>query len=137
MQTQLRDRYLKDSRCRNGLYLVGWFTSPRWDEKDYREGKSCKMSIEDAQHLFQQQATDLSQNTCTIKSYVLNLSLSRRRGEKMPYIRRDKTNADPNARVVYADTETEKILTENGFVKATDAPYYNRGCDLPPYSAPS
>jgi hypothetical protein len=76
MQTQLRDRYLKDSRCRNGLYLVGWFTSPRWDEKDYRKGKNCKMSIEDAQHLLQQQATDLSQNIYTIKSYVLNLSLS-------------------------------------------------------------
>lgn len=45
----------------------------------------------------------------------------------MLYIRRDKSNADPNARVVYADAETEKILTENGFVKATGAPYYNRG----------
>ncbi len=76
MQTQLRDRYLKDSRCRNGLYLVGWFTSARWDEKDYRKGKSRKMSIEDAQHLFQQQATDLSQDIYTIRSYVLNLSLS-------------------------------------------------------------
>jgi hypothetical protein len=45
----------------------------------------------------------------------------------MPYIRRDKSNAKPNAQVVYADPETEKILLEAGFVKASGAPYYNRG----------
>ena len=45
----------------------------------------------------------------------------------MPYIRRHVCNAKPNAQVVYADPETEKILLENGFVKASGAPYYNRG----------
>ena len=45
----------------------------------------------------------------------------------MPYIRRDKSNAKPNAKVVYADPETEKILLEAGFAKASGAPYYNRG----------
>jgi hypothetical protein len=45
----------------------------------------------------------------------------------MPYIRRDKFNANPNARVVYADAETEKILLDNGFVRASGAPYYNCG----------
>jgi hypothetical protein len=45
----------------------------------------------------------------------------------MPYIRRDNSNAKPNAKAVYADSETEKILLENGFAKASGAPYYNRG----------
>jgi hypothetical protein len=45
----------------------------------------------------------------------------------MPYIRRDKSNASPNAKPVYADPETEKQLSEAGFVKASGAPYYNRG----------
>lgn len=45
----------------------------------------------------------------------------------MPYIRREKHNANPNARVVYADFQTDKILLENGFAKAAGAPYYNRG----------
>lgn len=45
----------------------------------------------------------------------------------MPYIRREKHNANPNARVVYADSQTDKILLENGFAKAAGAPYYNRG----------
>jgi hypothetical protein len=45
----------------------------------------------------------------------------------MPYIRRDKSNAKLNAQIVYADPETEKILLEGGFVRASGAPYYNRG----------
>ena len=45
----------------------------------------------------------------------------------MPYIRRDKSTARPNAQPVYADSETEKILAEAGFARASGAPYYNRG----------
>ena len=45
----------------------------------------------------------------------------------MPYIRRDKFNANPNAKVVYADPETGKILADAGFARATGAPSYNRG----------
>jgi len=43
----------------------------------------------------------------------------------MSYIRRDKSNAKPNAQVVYGDPEIEKMLHEGGFVKASGAPYYN------------
>jgi hypothetical protein len=43
----------------------------------------------------------------------------------MPYIRRDKSNANPNPQVVYAEPETEKMLLEAGFVRASGAPYYN------------
>jgi hypothetical protein len=45
----------------------------------------------------------------------------------MPYVRRNRFNAKPGSQAVYADPETEKILLENGFVKASGAPYYNRG----------
>jgi hypothetical protein len=45
----------------------------------------------------------------------------------MPYIRRDNSNAKLDAKPVYADSETENILLENGFAKASGAPYYNRG----------
>src|SRR5262249_15240827 len=34
METQLRDRYLKEKRCMNGLYLVAWFTCAKWDDAD-------------------------------------------------------------------------------------------------------
>ena len=44
----------------------------------------------------------------------------------MSYIRRDELTAKKyDAKVVYADPETEKLLLESGFVKATGAPYYN------------
>jgi hypothetical protein len=43
----------------------------------------------------------------------------------MPYIRRGRSNVESNAQIVYADPETEKILSEAGFVKASGAPYYN------------
>jgi len=46
-------------------------------------------------------------------------------GLTMPYIRREKSNAKPNAQVVYADPETGKMLSDAGFVKASGAPYYN------------
>ncbi len=45
----------------------------------------------------------------------------------MPYIRRDRSNARPNAQVVYTDPETEKMLLEAGFARASGAPYYNHG----------
>ena len=76
MRTQLRDRYLKDSRCLNGLYLVGWFSSPRWDEKDYRKREIPDMSLEDSRSFFLRQARDLSTDGYGIESYVLNLSLA-------------------------------------------------------------
>ncbi len=43
----------------------------------------------------------------------------------MPYIRRDKSNANPNAKIVYADPETENMLLEGGFIRASGSPYYN------------
>jgi hypothetical protein len=72
MQTQLRDRYLRDSRCRNGLYLVGWFSSHRWDEKDYRKKNIPNISLEEARQFFLQQAADLSTNGYHIKSCALD-----------------------------------------------------------------
>jgi hypothetical protein len=46
--------------------------------------------------------TDLTSTLPAIRDGRLSL-----KGLTMPYIRRDKFNSDPNARVVYADLETE------------------------------
>ena len=32
IETQLVNRYLKDSARRRGLSLVGWFSSPKWSD---------------------------------------------------------------------------------------------------------
>lgn len=43
----------------------------------------------------------------------------------MIYIRREQSDASPNARLVYVDPETEAKLLDAGFIKATGSPYYS------------
>ena len=74
MQTQLRDRYLKNNNCKNGIYLVGWFLCSKWT-RDYHARKCPRISIAQADEQFAQQAIDLSTNGYQIKSYILDLSL--------------------------------------------------------------
>lgn len=75
MKTQLVDRYLKDNRCKHGLYLIGWFNCPQWDNKDSRKQQSPKISIEEARKQFDAQAAELSQQSTRIKAFVMNTAL--------------------------------------------------------------
>ena len=75
METQLRDRYLKENRCRNGLYLISWFTCPKWSQDDPRRKECPRMSLSEAQEFFSQQANELSKDGYWIRSYVLDLSM--------------------------------------------------------------
>jgi hypothetical protein len=75
MAEQLRDRYLAESTCRHGLYLVGWFTCPQWDPADGRKARTPKMTIEDARRIFEDQAVDLSQGDLRIRAFILNAAL--------------------------------------------------------------
>jgi hypothetical protein len=75
MKTQLVDRYLKDNRCQQGLYLVGWFNCDQWDDGDYRKRQAPKLSIPEAQQRFDAQAEDLSQQGMRIRAVVLNTVL--------------------------------------------------------------
>jgi hypothetical protein len=76
METQLRDRYLKENRCRNGLYLVAWFSCTKWSDADSRKKQCSLMPLPDARDFFSQQATTLSTSGSWIRSYVLDASLS-------------------------------------------------------------
>ena len=75
MQTQLTDRYLADNRCPFGLYLVGWFTCPQWDQADYRKSDTPKLTLEEAEKTFRDQAGELSSGAVHLKSFVLNAAL--------------------------------------------------------------
>ena len=75
MKTQLVDRYLRDSQCKAGLYLVGWFECDQWDEDDYRRSRASASSLQIARELFETQARELSQEGLSIQSYVLNAAL--------------------------------------------------------------
>ena len=75
MKTQLVDRYLKDNRCQHGLYLVGWFNCPQWDDSDYRKGKSPESDRAELQKQFDTQAADISQQGVQIRAFVMNAAL--------------------------------------------------------------
>jgi len=75
MKTQLVDRYLKDNRCQYGLYLVGWFDCAQWDNEDYRKAQVPKLTIDQAQELFDAQAVELSQQGKHIKALCINTAL--------------------------------------------------------------
>lgn len=75
MQTQLVDRYLKDNRCRHGIYLVGLFTCDQWDKEDNRKKQAPEIPISDLQKKMENQAKQLSQNGLTIRAFVMNTVL--------------------------------------------------------------
>jgi hypothetical protein len=75
MQTQLVERYLRESSCAYGLYLVGWFNCEQWDRQDRRKQRSPNISLDEARMQFDVQAQDLSHENLSIKAYVLNASL--------------------------------------------------------------
>jgi len=75
MATQLKDRYLKNNRCRVGLYLIGWFNCDKWDRKDYRCKNAPIYRMGEAKIKFESQATSLCTEEILLKSYILNLSI--------------------------------------------------------------
>jgi predicted NACHT family NTPase len=75
METQLVDRYLKDNTCKYGIYLIGWFYCPQWNNEDKRKEKTPKITLEEAKAKFDQQAKDLSVSGVNVKAFVLNTAL--------------------------------------------------------------
>jgi len=75
MKTQLIDRYLDETRCQHGLYLIGWFNCPQWTTNDSRQKKAPKLSLEEARTQFDSQARQLSQAGVTVRAFVMNTAL--------------------------------------------------------------
>jgi predicted NACHT family NTPase len=78
METQLVERYLKDSGCPHGLYLVGCFNCDQWSETDPRKERALKLvpSIGEAQQRLDEQAAGLSAGNLAVRAIVLNAALS-------------------------------------------------------------
>jgi hypothetical protein len=75
MEDQLVGRYLKDTTCQRGLYLVGWFLCNRWDAYDRRKTRTPKISLEEIQRELNRQAAALSNFDVNVRALVLNTSL--------------------------------------------------------------
>jgi hypothetical protein len=75
MKKQLVDRYMKDKRFVEGLYLLGWYECSQWDHKDDKWKKRPKCSIEEASGKLEAQARELSDGRRTVRAVVLNAAL--------------------------------------------------------------
>lgn len=75
METQLLNRYLNESGCDHGIYLVGWYSCNQWDGKDSKKNRISVQNIEETRSKFDDQAKKLSSDKKTIKSFVLNCAL--------------------------------------------------------------
>jgi energy-coupling factor transporter ATP-binding protein EcfA2 len=76
IKEQLKQRYLIDEGHRLGIYLVGWFLCEAWDAKDHRRrGVPKNWTLEGAIRTFREQAEELSDSRCVIRSIVLDLRL--------------------------------------------------------------
>lgn len=78
MESQLVERYLSDNQCRYGLYLVGWYYCPQWDDGDTRKRDMPRLSLQAARQQFTTQAADLSERPgqhMQVRAVVLNTAL--------------------------------------------------------------
>ena len=74
METQLRDRYLRENQCGHGLYLVMWFLCDKWKDET-RKRKTPKWTFEEAREFFSRQAKDLSRPGTVLRALVLDARL--------------------------------------------------------------
>jgi hypothetical protein len=75
METQLKNRYLKDNDCDYGVYVVGWFPCDAWDEGDPRRKEVPKWQLTEACDFFDSQCQQLSDDSRLLKSIVIDASL--------------------------------------------------------------
>ncbi|MGD0949573.1 MAG: hypothetical protein ABSA52_19370 [Candidatus Binatia bacterium] len=81
MKTQLLERYLAENQCDHGLYVVGWFLCPYWDDGDPRKAQARRHfpSIESCREFLDAQPRDLSKllpsRSGKIRGLVLDFTL--------------------------------------------------------------
>ena len=75
MESQLKNRYLKDNDCEHGVYVVGWFACEPWSVADSRREKTPKWTVTEARKFFETQTASLSDAGNEIAAFVLDTSL--------------------------------------------------------------
>ena len=76
MKTQLIDQYLSASSCSHGIYVVGWFLCPQWDDEDCRKKRVTYSSINDMRDHLEAQASELSSKGISVRAVILDVTLS-------------------------------------------------------------
>lgn len=74
METQLRDRYLRDRGLTHGIYLVGWFVCHRWTGATIAgRAPAAADTIEAFRHQVEAEAERLSADGEKVRFCVLDL----------------------------------------------------------------
>lgn len=74
MESQLVKRYLQENQCQHGIYLVGWFSSAKWDTPGNRKARAEGRDISATRTLLEAQAVAMTNGTRVIRSFVMDLS---------------------------------------------------------------
>ena len=74
MKTQLVERYMNKNMVTHGLYLAGWFGSPRWDPKDRKRGICGHHSTDSLWLELQEQAHTASDSGLEVRAFVVDAS---------------------------------------------------------------
>ena len=72
MKDQLIDRYLKRSSTTTGIYVVGWFSSRKWDSQDKRRAVTRSLELTAVKNRLIAQAESLSTGGYSIKACILD-----------------------------------------------------------------
>jgi hypothetical protein len=75
IEAQLAGSYLRDNRCRHGLYLVGWFNCPQWDEEDPRRRIAMRRDPGETMNKLEVKALKLSKEELQVKALIINAAL--------------------------------------------------------------
>ena len=75
LDTQLGDRYLVNNPCRHGVYVVGWFESPLWDQSDWRRREAACRDLDATRKLLEERAAERAKQGQTIKVVILNAQM--------------------------------------------------------------
>ena len=71
IETQLRNDYLARLGAPLGIYLVGWFDAPKWDDKDHRKKRAPSVDLGEMRRHFNEKSAELSKGFI-IRAVVLD-----------------------------------------------------------------
>lgn len=75
MEDQLLNRYLKNTGCLHGIYVVAWFLCDQWNREDSRRNKTRKKSAEEKRLEYAAQAKSISVDGFRVESFVFDLPM--------------------------------------------------------------
>lgn len=75
LKEQLVGKYLKDTRCQHGVYLVGWFNCELWSNDDPRKSRAHRHDSKELQDQLDEEASKLSEGGYKVRVVFIDAGL--------------------------------------------------------------